>query len=153
MPTTLREFLIEAIPTARLAMLRRTATEAPFVVAEPAAVPVRCCLRVARTGERALLVAYRPPGGRGPYAETGPVFVHAEPCEGYRGGQPWPADFADRRQVLRGYDRVGRIVDAVLAEPNQGPATLATLFGDDRIVVVHSRNVLYGCFMFLARPG
>ena len=46
--------------------------------------PLRCCLRETVPGERVLLIAYTPPGGRGAYAERGPVFIHAEPCEGYR---------------------------------------------------------------------
>jgi uncharacterized protein DUF1203 len=35
--------------------------------------PLRCCL----------LIAYTPPGTGGAYAERGPVFIHADPCDGY----------------------------------------------------------------------
>ena len=52
--------------------------------------PLRCCLREARAGERLLLIAYTPPGTAGAYAERGPVFIHAEHCDGY-----WTCDAYD----------------------------------------------------------
>jgi hypothetical protein len=43
--------------------------------------PLRCCLRESAPGEQVLLIAYTPPGTRGAYAERGPVFIHARPCD------------------------------------------------------------------------
>ena len=66
--------------------------------------PLRCCLRETVPGERVLLIAYTPPGTRGAYAERGPVFIHAEPCDGYLtpdqyppGAEPPPAGRARLR--------------------------------------------------------
>jgi len=64
--------------------------------------------------------------------------------------------------VLRAYDARGRIADAILidaadaderrlADPAQVLAPelgIAKLLADPAHVVVHSRNVLYGCYMF-----
>ena len=52
--------------------------------------PLRCCLRETRPGEEVLLIAHTPPGTSGAYAERGPVFVHADPCEGYATPHRYP---------------------------------------------------------------
>lgn len=62
--------------------------------ATDAGSPLRCCLRGNEVGERIALVSYAPlrrwaaatwarPGA---YDEQGPVFIHAEECEGPSGG-------------------------------------------------------------------
>ncbi len=110
--------------------------------------PLRCCLRLSRPGEQVALIAYRPAGTAGAYAETGPVFVHAAACDGYPVDGGWPPEFRDRQQVLRAYDERGRISDAVLVDGAEAEVGIEKLFGDPRILIVHSRNVLYGCYMF-----
>ena len=78
----------EPIPAAYLDQVRAAGHDEagnPLAVqvVGPSGNPLRCCLRDSRPGERVVLIAYTPPGGAGPYAERGPVFVHAEPCDGY----------------------------------------------------------------------
>lgn len=155
--TITRTFHIEAIPADELDRMRaRGADEAgnaftPFVTYEPDGSPLRCCLRMARTGEAIAVIAYAPPGTAGAYREVGPVFVHAEPCDGYRKPGTWPAEFRDRKQVLRAYDEQGRIADALVIDASDAETGLARLFADPATAVVHSRNVAYGCFMFAIR--
>ena len=43
-------------------------------------VPCRHCLTRVAKGEPYLVLAYRPFPRDQPYAETGPIFLHAEPC-------------------------------------------------------------------------
>jgi hypothetical protein len=76
--------------------------------------PLRCCLRESVPAERVLLIAYTPPGTRGAYAERGPVFIHAEPCSGYLTPDRYPPALSHRQQVVRAYDRDGRIADGVM---------------------------------------
>lgn len=119
-------------------------------------LPLRCCLRDSTPGERVALIAYRAvrrsvtdTGGRagGPYHESGPVFVHAERCEG-ADGEDYPAQWRSRQQVFRCYDRDGRITGGVIAPAGDGQeATLAELFADESVAFVHTRNVVHGCFM------
>src|SRR5262245_2113257 len=71
--------------------------------------PLRCCLRDSRPGDRVALVAVVPPGPGGAYAETGPVFVHAEACAGPE-HSGYPEEWRRRTQVFRAYDAAGRIV-------------------------------------------
>jgi hypothetical protein len=109
--------------------------------------PLRCCLREARPGERLLLIAYTPPGTAGAYAERGPVFVHAERCDGYLTPDQYPPEFAHRQQVIRAYDEQGRITGGVLAaDGRQAQAVISELLARPEVELVHLRNVGYGCY-------
>lgn len=58
--------------------------------------PLRCCLCSARAGEAIALISYAPFTDRSPWREVGPVYVHADPCEGYVGGRlPRPTCVGD----------------------------------------------------------
>lgn len=109
--------------------------------------PLRCCLRNAEPGEPLILFGYEPPIGASPYREIGAVFAHAEPCTGPSAG--YPAAWRGKPQVLRAYDRRGWIRDAVVHDGRDPEAAIARLFADPETVQLHSRNVAYGCFMFV----
>jgi hypothetical protein len=111
--------------------------------------PLRCCLREARPGEKLLLIAYTPPGTAGAYAERGPVFTHAERCGGYPTPREYPPELIGRQQVVRAYDRQGRIADGVLvADGRQAQDVIAELLARPEVELVHLRNVGYGCYNF-----
>jgi hypothetical protein len=158
MTQILTGYRVDAIPAAQLDRIRRTGADeagnafAPFTADEPGA-PLRCCLREARAGERIALIAFRPAGGTGPYAEIGPVFVHADECPGYADPQALPIEFRHRRQVLRSYNCAGRIEDAVLVDGEAAEDGLAELFANPDVTVVHARNVLFGCYLYAIRPA
>lgn len=117
-------------------------------------LPLRCCLRESAPGEQVLLIAYTPPGTRGPYAERGPVFIHAEPCNGYLTPDRYPPALSHRQQVVRAYDRDGRIVDGVLASDGRNAmAVIRELLARPDVALVHLRNVGYGCYNFAVRRG
>ena len=123
-------------------------------VAAEGGAPLRCCLREARAGERLLLIAYTPPGTAGAYAERGPVFIHAERCDGYATSHQYPPGLIDRPQVVRAYDRQGRIADGVLvADGHQAQGVIAGLLARPEVVLVHLRNVGYGCYNFCVRAN
>ncbi len=50
-------------------------------ISDGSAVPCRHCLRDVPAGEPFLILAHRPFTEAQPYAETGPIFLHAEPCQ------------------------------------------------------------------------
>jgi hypothetical protein len=119
--------------------------------------PLRCCNRLSRPGERVLLASYSPlrrwaeraavdPGA---YDETGPVFLHAEPCDGPT-DDGFPADFRGLPRVLRAYDDGGRIVGGVVVEEGDDhpEAVLDALFDDPAVAFVHARALVAGCFTF-----
>ena len=63
------------------------------VANSPNGFPCRHCLRWARLGERMILFPYAAIPAGHPYSESGPIFVHAEPCERYGATDEYPADF------------------------------------------------------------
>jgi len=116
--------------------------------------PLRCCLRDAAVGEGILLFSYEPPLPDSPYREKGAVFAHAVACAGPPGDLAYPADWYDRPQVLRAYDSNGRIHPASRQHDGSDPvAALTAVLAEPGVVVVHSRNVVYGCYMFAAAAG
>ncbi|MCT9087594.1 DUF1203 domain-containing protein [Streptomyces sp. ASQP_92] len=134
----------------------------PFVDPE-GGDPLRCCLRPVAPGERIALVSYAPlrrwaarmSVSPGAYDEQGPVFIHADPCDG-PSGEGYPFARAGARRVLRRYDGAGRIVGGRLLEipPAAEAAFSAALdeaFRDPEVVLVHVRAVEYGCFQFEVR--
>lgn len=149
---------IEALPGEYLARIRTHGADDfgnPLhvtVVDEDGGTPLRCCLREARAGERVALIAYRPSSIESPYSEVGPVFIHADGCAGYGAANRYPDGFRHRRQLLRAYSVDGRIVDAAIAENgDEAEALCAAFFLRSDIAYIHSRNVLWGCYMFTIR--
>ena len=113
--------------------------------------PLRCCLRDAGAGERLMLFGYEPPLPPGPYREIGAVLAHAGTCAGPAAGSRHPADWYGRPQVLRAYDEAGRIHPATRVHDGSDPeAAISAVLAEPAVVLVHSRNVAYGCFMFAA---
>lgn len=99
-----------------------------------------------------LLIAYRPFDKPSPYAETGPVFVHAENCQGYARHDLYPDEFRGRQQVFRCYDTEGNILGGHLAEPTEDvEVVIEELFADPTVEYIHTRNVVFGCYMLQLR--
>lgn len=150
-------FRVEALDQARLrAMLtaRADARGNPpeyHQVTEAGGTPLRCCLREAESGERVALLGWPLNLPDGPYAEVGPVFVHADGCAGYSEPERYPAGFVDRVQVQRAYDHQGRILDSRWVQPGAAEQSLAGFLARPEVAVVHSRNPMHGCYMFAVR--
>ncbi|WP_329211041.1 DUF1203 domain-containing protein [Streptomyces sp. NBC_00683] len=162
----------EARPIAPTALddLRKTDdADRPCVpyTAQEGGEPLRCCLRAAGPGERIALVSYAPlrrwaaetwarPGA---YDEQGPVFIHAEECEGPAADPDgYPFSRAGSLRTVRRYDADGAIVGGRLleipADEERGyDEALAEAFADPEVALVHVRAVEYGCFHFEVRRG
>ncbi len=157
MPYEPAPFSISALPSDELMRIRAAGSDDfgnPFdpSVADERGSPLRCCLRECEAGERIALISYRPFDWLGPYAEVGPVFVHAEQCGGYTETSQYPEGFTHRRQLLRAYDYRHRISDAIQAvNGTQASQVLSWLLSRPEIDFVHSRNPEWGCYMFSAR--
>lgn len=57
--------------------------------------PCRSCLRISKAPEDLILLSYQPLPDMNPYAEIGPIFVHARACAPYDAAE-FPADVRHR---------------------------------------------------------
>jgi Protein of unknown function (DUF1203) len=126
------------------------------VLADAVGEPLRCCLRNAQPDDKVILFGYEPPipGTSSPYREVGAILAHSDDCGGADALDSYPPDWRGRPQVLRAYDTRGWIHPASTTHDGSDPATaLAEVLATTGVVEVHSRNVVYGCFMFAATAG
>ncbi len=112
-------------------------------------LPCRHCLSDIEAGEGYLVLAHRPFLALQPYAETGPIFLHARPCDRHAETASTPAMFLVRRQmIVRGYDRSERIVYGTGAVVPAGEiaAAAAALLDRADIAFVDLRSSSNNCF-------
>jgi hypothetical protein len=111
-------------------------------------VPCRHCLRHVAAGEPYLIVAHRPFPAPQPYAELGPIFLHAEECPRGGGSEEIPLFLASSRYLLRGYDKTHRIVygSGQIVETSEIPSAAADMLGDPRIEYIHVRSATNNCY-------
>ena len=117
-------------------------------VCDGAGVPCRHCLQDVAAGDIYLVLAHRPFGALQPYAETGPIFLHADECHRAPAGDARPAILSSPDYIVRGYDAGERIVYGTGAvTPTPKIATYAEqLLSDDRVAFVHVRSARNNCF-------
>lgn len=115
--------------------------------AEGAGNPCRHCLGMIPEGAEMLVLAHRPFPAPQPYAELGPIFLCAEPCEA-GGGEALPEMLASSDYIVRGYGADDRIVYGTGGVVATGaiPARAEELFGDDRVAYVHVRSARNNCY-------
>ena len=110
--------------------------------------PCRCCLRNIDAGEAMLVLAARPFAALHPYAELGPIFLHADECA------PWvddglpPALTTSPDYLLKGYDASERIVYGTggIVPAGDVAARAGALLADDRIAFVDVRSARNNCW-------
>lgn len=146
----------EALPTDIVDAFRSGAPDANDMrpekfISDGSGIPCRHCLSDVTVGEPALVLAYRPFPERQPYAEIGPIFLHAEDCDRYdpAAGVP-PMILARKELVMRGYDEDHRIVENTgrVVPTNDVAAMAATLLDRPDVAYIHTRcawNTCYQC--------
>jgi hypothetical protein len=113
-------------------------------------VPCRHCLGYVEKDAPYLTLAYRPFPELQPYAETGPVFLHAEACPAYDPAQGLPPRHRVSRsqQILRGYGADNRIVygTGVVVSPNEIEDKATAILARHDVAYVHMRSATNNCF-------
>ncbi len=137
----------EVAEAARRAATSGASDHAIIIADSPQGYPCRHCLRWAQPDERVILFPFAaiPPGR--PYAETGPIFVHAEPCARYGATREFPADFRQGR-VFRAYNSDHDMIDAEIVNGNEPEAVIEKLLQNPEIAFVDARSVTRGCYTF-----
>jgi hypothetical protein len=110
--------------------------------------PCRHCLTPMAAREVYLTLAHRPFPAPQPYAEMGPIFVHADPCTRGGGDGQIPTFLDSPRYMVRGYGADDRIVygTGTIVETPQIPAAAERLFEDPRVRYLHVRSASNNCF-------
>ena len=114
-------------------------------------VPCRHCLQDVPAGEAYLILGYRPFPEAQPYAEVGPIFLHADPCSAYSEGGALPAMYREGSpKIVRGYDRNDRIVYGTgkVVDVPDITAYAEDLLSREDIAYVHVRSSQNNCFAF-----
>ena len=148
---TNNSFKVVALPTAIADEARRRAANgAPdhktSVVQTDHAAPCRHCLTWAKPGERVILFPYQAISCGRPYAESGPIFVHAEQCARYSSPNEFPRELRNGR-AIRAYNEKNEIVAAEVL--NGAPEESATrLLENDAVRFLHVRSASHGCYTF-----
>ena len=135
-------FAIHALPAGEVE------TGAPTAVVRPAEnrSPCRRCLKDARAGELLVLAPYDPFTRRSPYAGEGPVFVHADGCEPFAGGET--EQVGGRTLSIRAYDADAMLQDAAVLPGEQFETGVKELLGDPDVAFLHVHFAGPGCFAF-----
>lgn len=145
-------FRIIPLPTeiaeaARRAVKAGAADHALLTADSPGSSPCRHCLQWAQPGEHVILFPYAAIPSGHPYSETGPIFVHANPCQRYSATNEYPADFRNGR-VFRAYDSNYNIIDAQVMNGSEPEAVIERLFQNPDTAFVDVRSVTHGCYTF-----
>ena len=142
------------IDPARLDAVRRAGEDGwgnavtPFA-ASGSGEPLRCCLRFATAGESIALISFAPFERPSPWREVGPVYVHADRCEGY--AERWlPEELRRGPRVLRTYRADGSMnyEHNTLVDDEDLEPVLDRLLAEPDVATVHVRTVLPQCFLY-----
>lgn len=155
MTTTIR-LLVQAIDPDRLDRIRRSGTDGhgnrlEAFAASGQGEPLRCCLRYARPGESIMLISYAPFDHPSVWTEVGPVYVHAERCEGHDAAAGLPDQLRTGPRVLRTYrsdDTMDYDHNTVVADDADLEPIIVRLLGSGDVATVHVRTLAPQCFLY-----
>jgi hypothetical protein len=120
-------------------IVRMTVTEKP-------SFPCRVSLTDREIGEQVLLINHVSHDIANPYRTSHAIFVTEGAEEPGEFVDEVPPVFETRILSLRGFDRDGMMVDAVLTQPGEADAGILKLFANPEIATIHAHNAARGCF-------
>lgn len=112
-------------------------------------IPCRHCLSLIPAGAPYLTLAYRPFPEKQPYAETGPVFLCAEPCTRYTKTEEIPLTYlGPELKIVRGYDANARIIYGTgkVVALSEVESHARALLQSQEIAFVDVRSAQNNCF-------
>lgn len=146
--------IFKALPTETVRALQAGAPDAYGMtperrISDGDGVPCRHCLGNVAAGEPYLVLAYRPFPALQPYAETGPIFLHAEECERAPETDGLPDLFGrTAAYIVRGYGDDDRIVygTGAVVPTAEIPARAGELLARGDIAYLHMRSAKNNCY-------
>jgi len=117
-------------------------------VSDGSGVPCRHCLGQVGSGEPYLILSHRPFPTPQPYAEQGPIFLHAEPCRQAPPDDTIPAMLESPAYIVRGYGSDDRIVYGTgsVVATDKIPERAEDLLADPDIAYLHVRSAANNCY-------
>ena len=137
----------EVAASARRAAEAGAPDHAVISVTSPNEAPCRHCLRWAQPGEQVVLFPYASIAPGRPYAESGPIFVHAAPCERYQAIDEFPAAFRQGR-VIRAYDWEQNMIAGEIVNGRKPETVIEKLFENPETEFIQVRSADRGCYTF-----
>jgi hypothetical protein len=124
-------------------------------LSEGAGNPCRHCLGHVPEGRRMLILAHRPFSGFQPYAETGPIFLCSDSCEGQVFRHLPEVLKTARDYLIKGYTADERIFYGTGEVVTQADLEMAfaTRLEDPRVAFVDIRSSRNNCWIARARRG
>lgn len=149
-----------ALPTRIVRALQAGAPDANGMIPERtvsdgADNPCRHCLKPIPAGAAMLVLACRPFPAPQPYAEIGPVFLCADPCERWEGEGLPPIARTSPDYIVRGYTATDRIRygTGAVVPASELSARAAALLARADIAYVHVRSARNNCYQFRIDRG
>lgn len=119
-------------------------------IAPGSGTPCRHCLKQVKEGDPYLILSHRPFPAPQPYAEQGPIFLHAhaEACPTHRPGDAIPDMLASPRYLIRAYGDDDRIIYGTgqIVATADIPNAADDLFADRNIAYIHVRSASNNCY-------
>jgi len=124
-------------------------------ISDGSGVPCRHCLDQVGAGEPYLILAHRPFPAPQPYAEQGPIFIHAEPCRQATLDDAIPAMLGSPAYIVRGYGADDRIVYGTgsVVPTGEIPERAEELLADPEIAYLHVRSAANNCYQCRIERG
>jgi len=153
--------VFKALPTVAVRALQAGAPDAYGLtperkISDGDGVPCRHCLENVAAGEPYLVLAYRPFPALQPYAETGPIFLHAQACERAPESDALPELFGRTvAYIVRGYGTDDRIVygTGAVVPTAEIPARARELLARADIAYLHMRSAKNNCYQCRIERG
>ena len=117
-------------------------------------IPCRHCLRPVAAGEPYLVLAHRPFPAPQPYAEVGPIFLHADACTRYedqigeKDSIAIPLILDSEQYIVRGYNDQDHIIYGTgqIVKTADIPQQAAQLMARSDVAYLHIRSATNNCF-------
>jgi hypothetical protein len=154
--TTTQPVRVHAIDAQRLDAVRAAGDDGHGNPLRPFAAtgdgePLRCCLRYAAAGERITLISFAPFTHASVWTEVGPVYIHADVCEGYQSTATLPARLDTGPRVLRTY-RADHTMNyehnTVVTDDSELAPIIDGLLAEADVATVHVRTLAPQCFLY-----
>jgi len=124
-------------------------------IADECGLPCRHCLQEVAIGDAYLVLSYKPFETTQPYAEQGPIFLHAQECAAYSDLEKLPTMYQPENSILlRGYDCNERIVYGTgeVVRNTDTEETAIKILSVTGVTHVHARSATNNCFQYRIDP-